>query len=111
MCDDDSDISGIPLLVPFCILISKEKNMQTLEFALTCHRIGKISMKNEGSDFAILPASLKPQKPNVLGYYIFKITSDLSSRWTYCRVVEWTEGDRDCYLPTVICLFINEPYL
>lgn len=68
-------------------------------------------MKNEGSDFAILPASLKPQKPNVLGYYIFKITSDLSSRWTYCRVVEWTEGDRDCYLPTVICLFINEPYL
>ena len=61
-------------------------------------------MRNEGSDFVILPSHLKPQKPNVFGYYIFKITSDLSSRWTYCRVVEWTADKHDCYMPTVVCI-------
>ena len=75
--------------------------MDIVNFPLTCNRIGKKSMKNEGSDFAILPSHLKPQKPNVFGYYIFKITSDLSSRWTYCRVVDWTDSEHDCYLPTV----------
>ena len=75
--------------------------MDIMKFPLTCNRLDNISMKLEGSDCAILPAHLKPQKPNVLGYYIFKITSDLSTRWCYCRVVEWTAGEHDCYLPTV----------
>ena len=79
-----------------------------IEFSLNCNCIGKVSMKNESSDRAILPARLKPKKPNVFGYYIFKITSNLTSRWTYCRVIDWCDDENDCYLPTVYdTYFVN----
>ena len=75
--------------------------MDSFEFSLNCNCIGKVSMKNESSDHVILPARLKPKKPNVFGYYIFKITSNLTSRWTYCRVIDWCDDENECYLPTV----------
>lgn len=84
--------------------------MELDKIPLTCNRISKVSLTNENSDFAILPAHLKPKKSNMLGSYVFKITSDLSNRWTYCRVAEWTSAERDCYLPTVlnVCFYSNE---
>ena len=75
--------------------------MEIKEFPLTCHQISAISIKKESSDYVVLPSHLKPRRPNILGYYIFRITSDISSRWIYCRVIDWTEEERDCYLPTV----------
>lgn len=75
--------------------------MEIKEFPLTCHQISAISIKKESSDYVVLPSHLKPKRPNVLGYYIFRITSDISDRWVYCRVIDWTKEEHDCYLPTV----------
>ena len=85
-----------------CLFVRNLKEeMEIREYPLTCNQIGRISMKSESSDLVILPVQLKPRKPNMLGFYIFKVTSDLNKRWIYCRVVEWTAGERDCYMPTV----------
>ena len=75
--------------------------MEIKEFPLTCHQISAISIKKESSDYVMLPWQLKPKRPNVLGYYIFRITSDISDRWVYCRVIDWIKEEHDCYLPTV----------
>ena len=78
--------------------------MEIKEFPLTCHQISTISIKKESSDYVVLPSHLKPKRSNILGYYIFRITSDISNRWIYCRVIDWTKEERDCYLPTVLHL-------
>lgn len=80
---------------------TQKERMEITDYPLTCNRISRKSMKNESSDYAILPAHLRPSKPNVFGYYVFKVTSDMSDHWTYCRVIEWSAGEHDCYLPTV----------
>mgnify|MGYP000766932856 CR=1 FL=1 len=80
---------------------SQKGEMEIVDCPLTCNRISRVSMKNESSDYAILPLHLRPAKPNLFGYYVFKVSSDMSNRWTYCRVIEWCESERDCYLPTV----------
>ena len=85
--------------------------MEIKEYPLTCNRIGRISMKSESSDLVILPSQLKPRKPNMLGFYIFKITSDLNKRWIYCRVIEWSAGESDCYMPTVCVNRIQDDLL
>lgn len=96
--------------LPLCQKSSKGE-MEIKEYPLTCNRIGRISMKSESSDLVILPSQLKPRKPNMLGFYIFKITSDLNKRWIYCRVIEWSAGERDCYMPTVCVNRIQDDLL
>ena len=60
-----------------------------------------LDKERESSDYVVLPSHLKPKRSNILGYYIFRITSDISDRWVYCRVIDWTKEEHDCYLPTV----------
>ena len=95
--------NGIPTwnYQPF-LQLSHLTAMELDKVPLTCNRIANISLTYENSDYVILPAHLKPKKSNMLGSYVFKITSDLSDHWIYCRVAEWKQTERDCYLPTVI---------
>ena len=46
-------------------------------------------------------SQMKPKLPNVFGFYIYKVTSDTTSKWTYCCVRQWTAEEHDCYMPTV----------
>ena len=75
--------------------------MVFIDCPLTCNRIGRISPKSEGSDNVILPPQLKPKRPNVFGFYIFKVTADTTDKWTYCCVKQWTAEEHYCYMPTV----------
>lgn len=81
--------------------VTSQRHMEIKEFPLTCHQISAISIKKESSDYVVLPSHLKPKRSNILGYYIFRITSDISDRWVYCRVIDWIKEEHDCYLPTV----------
>ncbi|KAK8802365.1 hypothetical protein WA588_005336 [Blastocystis sp. NMH] len=83
--------------------------MEIKEFPLTCHQISAISIKKESSDYVVLPSHLKPKRSNILGYYIFRITSDISDRWIYCRVIDWTKEEHDCYLPTWMMNYLGIP--
>ncbi|CBK20497.2 uncharacterized protein [Blastocystis hominis] len=75
--------------------------MEFIDCPLICNRIGRISPKSEGSDNVILPPQLRPKRPNVFGFYIYKVTSETTDKWTYCCVRQWTAEEHDCYMPTV----------
>ena len=75
--------------------------MELFDYPLICNQIGKISPKCEGSDIVILPPYLRPKQPNVFGFYVFRVTSETTKKWTYCCVKQWTAGEHDCYMPTV----------